>query len=180
MPFFETSTAVTLQVQVFWVVTPCNVVVGYQSFRGPCCLHAHHEGGSMDLWNFGTLPHHMESQPRKSRLHPEDAGSMYLYTLVSYHNTTQHNTTSHNTTQNNTKQHGVTTQNISTCTIKQSSFNYTVKLWRPLLTGYNPINRIQSRFGKSCIFNKTYQKLYLCLHVKRQSMLYNLPRNSNW
>jgi len=26
------------QVQVFWVVTPCNVVVGYQLFRDPCCL----------------------------------------------------------------------------------------------------------------------------------------------
>jgi hypothetical protein len=23
----------------FWVVTPCNVVVGYQSFGGPCYLH---------------------------------------------------------------------------------------------------------------------------------------------
>jgi hypothetical protein len=22
-----------------WAVTPCSVVVGYQRFRGPCCLH---------------------------------------------------------------------------------------------------------------------------------------------
>jgi hypothetical protein len=28
--------------RVKWVVTPCNVVVGYQSFRGPCCLHLQH------------------------------------------------------------------------------------------------------------------------------------------
>jgi len=28
-----------LQVEVFWVVTPCSVVVGYQHFRGPYCLH---------------------------------------------------------------------------------------------------------------------------------------------
>jgi hypothetical protein len=27
------------QVEVFWIVTQHNVVVGYQHFRGPCCLH---------------------------------------------------------------------------------------------------------------------------------------------
>jgi len=27
---FEAFTAVMFQVEVFWVVTPCNVVVGYQ------------------------------------------------------------------------------------------------------------------------------------------------------
>jgi hypothetical protein len=27
------------QVEVFWVVTLCNIVVGYQRVRGPCCLH---------------------------------------------------------------------------------------------------------------------------------------------
>jgi hypothetical protein len=25
--------------QVFWIMTPCSVVVGYQRFGGPCCLH---------------------------------------------------------------------------------------------------------------------------------------------
>jgi hypothetical protein len=29
----------SFQIEVFWVVTPCSVVVGYQRFRGPCCLH---------------------------------------------------------------------------------------------------------------------------------------------
>jgi len=24
---------------VFWVVAPCSVVAGYQSFGAPCCLH---------------------------------------------------------------------------------------------------------------------------------------------
>jgi hypothetical protein len=33
---FETFTSVTFQMEVFWVMTPCNVVVGYQLFRGPC------------------------------------------------------------------------------------------------------------------------------------------------
>jgi hypothetical protein len=31
-------TAVKIQVEVFWVVTPCSVVVGGQHFGEPCCL----------------------------------------------------------------------------------------------------------------------------------------------
>jgi len=34
----EAFTAVIFQVTVFWDITPCSVVVGYQCFRGPCCL----------------------------------------------------------------------------------------------------------------------------------------------
>jgi len=34
---------VMFQVKVFWVVTPCGIVVGYQRFRGPYCLHLHLE-----------------------------------------------------------------------------------------------------------------------------------------
>jgi len=30
---------IKFQVEIFWVVTPCSVVVGYQSFRGLCSLH---------------------------------------------------------------------------------------------------------------------------------------------
>jgi hypothetical protein len=42
---------VKYQVEVFWVVTPCSVVVGYQQrLVGPCCLELHPEdGGSMVL-----------------------------------------------------------------------------------------------------------------------------------
>jgi hypothetical protein len=29
------------EVEVCWVVTPCSVVVGYQCFGEPCCLHLH-------------------------------------------------------------------------------------------------------------------------------------------
>jgi hypothetical protein len=28
-----------IQVEVFWVVTSCSVVIGYQCFGGPCCYH---------------------------------------------------------------------------------------------------------------------------------------------
>jgi hypothetical protein len=41
-----------LQVEVFWVVTPCSVVVGYQGFRGPCC---HFTGsGAQPAYPIGT------------------------------------------------------------------------------------------------------------------------------
>jgi hypothetical protein len=64
-----------IQVEVFWVVTSCSVVVEYQSLRGPCrsllpptSLHSE-DGGSMDLWNFGILPqHYTTSQLRRLRL----------------------------------------------------------------------------------------------------------------
>jgi len=36
-------TFLKFQVEVFWVVTPYSVVVGYQRFRGEI-------GGTMDLW----------------------------------------------------------------------------------------------------------------------------------
>jgi hypothetical protein len=36
---FEVLTAVIIQVEAFWIVTPCSVVVGYQRFGELCCLH---------------------------------------------------------------------------------------------------------------------------------------------
>jgi hypothetical protein len=43
------------QVEVFWVVTPCSVLVGYQRFRVPCCLHLQGEvGGSQNQSYFAT------------------------------------------------------------------------------------------------------------------------------
>jgi hypothetical protein len=38
---FEAFTGVMFHVEVFWIVTPCSVVVGYQGFRGPCCVRLH-------------------------------------------------------------------------------------------------------------------------------------------
>jgi len=34
--------AVEIRVQVLWVMTPCNVMVGYQQFGGLSCLHLQH------------------------------------------------------------------------------------------------------------------------------------------
>jgi hypothetical protein len=34
---FQAFTAVKIQVEVFWIVTPCSDV-GYQRFGGPCCV----------------------------------------------------------------------------------------------------------------------------------------------
>jgi hypothetical protein len=35
----DVSIVMKIQVEVFWVVTPCSAVVGYQRFRSPCCIH---------------------------------------------------------------------------------------------------------------------------------------------
>jgi len=36
---FHGFTAVLIEFVVFWVVASCRVVVGYQRFGEPCCLH---------------------------------------------------------------------------------------------------------------------------------------------
>jgi len=46
-----------IQVMVFWVVTLCSDVVGYQLFGGLCCLHF----GVETAWSSEIL-----SQPRKT------------------------------------------------------------------------------------------------------------------
>jgi hypothetical protein len=35
---FEVLMVMEILVEVFWVVMPCSVVVGYVCIRGPCCL----------------------------------------------------------------------------------------------------------------------------------------------
>jgi len=37
--WYEVSIVVKIQTAVFWVMMPCSVVVEYQYFRGPFCLH---------------------------------------------------------------------------------------------------------------------------------------------
>jgi hypothetical protein len=69
----------SLQVEVFCVVTPCSFVVGYQILRGPCCLHLLSFDAvwccgriatfQMVLQNVGILPqHYTASQLRRPRL----------------------------------------------------------------------------------------------------------------
>jgi hypothetical protein len=49
---YEVFTAVKIQVEVFWVLTPRTVVVRHQRFRSPCCIHFHGESGYRYLvWN---------------------------------------------------------------------------------------------------------------------------------
>jgi hypothetical protein len=35
----EAFTSVMFQVEVFWYVLPCSIMVVYQRFRGPCFVH---------------------------------------------------------------------------------------------------------------------------------------------
>jgi hypothetical protein len=46
---FEVFMAVKVQVEVLWVLTPRTVVIGYQFFRGPCCLRPEMKGEGLDL-----------------------------------------------------------------------------------------------------------------------------------
>jgi hypothetical protein len=47
---FEVLMMVKFHFKAFWVVMLCGVVVGYQCFRGPCCLHLHPEGGGRKVF----------------------------------------------------------------------------------------------------------------------------------
>jgi len=65
---------VKIQVEVFWVMTSCSVVVGYRRFGGPCCPH--HQG---DVNIFPIAIHFtLKMEARRSS-----------ETLVSYRNTTR-------------------------------------------------------------------------------------------
>jgi hypothetical protein len=56
--------------EFFEVVTPCSVVVGYQSFRGPCCLLLQGEVGMKAAWT-SEKRHHSEELNLK-HYHPEN------------------------------------------------------------------------------------------------------------
>jgi hypothetical protein len=51
---FEALTVVMFQVEVFWVVTSCNVLVEFQCFRGLRCLHLLHPAGSFTIQKTST------------------------------------------------------------------------------------------------------------------------------
>jgi hypothetical protein len=45
-----------IQVEAFWVMAPRSVVVGYERFTGPCCLHLQGEDPEeLDLKNTATF-----------------------------------------------------------------------------------------------------------------------------
>jgi len=58
---FETFTAMKIQVEVFWVVMLCGVVVRYQLFRGSWCL-IFKQQGPLKCWHPTTTPHGITTQ----------------------------------------------------------------------------------------------------------------------
>jgi hypothetical protein len=67
---FEVFTAVEIQVEVFRVVTPCNVAIGYQRFGGPCCLHLQCEVKMEAARSFISCGHKMYSRCKFQCLPP--------------------------------------------------------------------------------------------------------------
>jgi hypothetical protein len=53
--WFEVFMVVKVQGEVFCTVMPCNAVVGYQCFRGPCCLHLQSEVKKKATWTSEML-----------------------------------------------------------------------------------------------------------------------------
>jgi hypothetical protein len=58
----EVFMAVNIQIKVFWIVTPCSDVVGYQRFGGSCCLHV--QGEEKKRWYF-LSQHYTASELRR-------------------------------------------------------------------------------------------------------------------
>jgi hypothetical protein len=63
---FEAFMTVKIQFKVLWVVTPYSVVVGYQCFRGPCCLHL--LGSPLKHWYHTTTQKTLTWRHRESCL----------------------------------------------------------------------------------------------------------------
>jgi hypothetical protein len=50
----EFLTAANIHFEVFWILTPCSVLAGYQHFGGPCCLHLRVKTSIWKLWTNHT------------------------------------------------------------------------------------------------------------------------------
>jgi len=61
--------AIKIQFMVFWVVVPCNAVVGCHRFGGPCCLHL--QRGLLKRWYSTTTLYGVTTQ-KNSNLHSRE------------------------------------------------------------------------------------------------------------
>jgi len=52
---FGLSRVMKIQFEFFWIAMLCSIMIGYQHFRGPCCLH--HQGGLLKCWYPTTTLH---------------------------------------------------------------------------------------------------------------------------
>jgi len=60
---------VKIQVEAFWMVTQCTILVGYQRFGGPRCPHPHPEHVCSEILRNVDIPpqYYTTSQHRRPR-----------------------------------------------------------------------------------------------------------------
>jgi hypothetical protein len=68
LPDLRFSPRMKIHVEVFWIVTPCGIVVGYQRFGGPCCLHLQGEMKAPKRWYPSTTLHGVTTQKTSASL----------------------------------------------------------------------------------------------------------------
>jgi len=84
---FEAFVAVMFQVEVFWSVSPCCVVVGHQCFRGSCHLQLQGEAARISddiLPQYYTASHPRISRLRKISNPPENLLNSIIQQLLDF------------------------------------------------------------------------------------------------
>jgi len=72
-----------IKIAVFWVLTPCSDVVGYQHFGGPCCSHLQSKVVVKAAWSSEMLVcHHITTWHQNSEDHNLDLVISYINTRL--------------------------------------------------------------------------------------------------
>jgi hypothetical protein len=84
----EVLRVVKIQVEVFWIVTQCSVVVVHQRFRGPRYLHfalKMEAEWTSETWGYYHNKHYTASQPRISRIELLPSHCVQQHAVIIFH-----------------------------------------------------------------------------------------------